>query len=141
MNLQKRPTGAKRSWVGIPFDSRMGEGPGEKDETPEQTEDGFLVLFHGTSKRGAQSIRKELLIRPDNLNSVGLATSPFGARTYAVMKQGPVLRVVLDPAALAGLDAMHEIGGSGRDQLLFQPLMRVGAWPGIPIREAKIYRA
>ena len=55
----------------------------------------------------------------DDFNMVGVTTTPGAAQTYAVMKGGPVLRLVVDRDWVASHDVRHEIGGSGKDQLLF----------------------
>jgi hypothetical protein len=127
-------------WAGFPFDIRLGEAPRETDSKPERNQAGQFILYHGTSREGARRIRREKMIRPDGLNAVGLATSAFGARTYAAMKGGPVLQVTVDPLELAGLDAGHEIGGSGRDQFLLRSGHHFGAWPGVRVGEVEVYR-
>lgn len=123
-------------WDQIPFAERMGEKPRERD-VPPQTSNGRLVFYHGTSPEAAERIAQEQMLRPDDLNVVGLATTPGQAQTFGVMKKGPVLRVEIDPQDLAPFTVTHEVGGSGHSQFLVhgEPLRE---WQGVPLQSVAV---
>ncbi len=128
------------SWAGIRWDERVSEQPREGEVAPERTRAGDFVLYHGTSKAGAESILRNRVITPDDLNFVGLATTPSQAQSYAAIKGGPVLRVYVSKEELQQFIAKHEIGGTGRNQLLFRPPRTPGGggplkpeWEGIRV--------
>ena len=141
-----------RSWAGFPLDLRTGERPREEiltkwgtvsrpgDIPPERTPEGHFILYHGTSRAGADAIRGGDRIRPDDIGSVGVTTVPGQAQTFASMKgrrgtsEAVVLRLVLDKDWLAQQRVTHEIGGSGHDQFLIDHPhgVRRRDWHGIP---------
>lgn len=114
-----------RSWLGFPFDPKVGEGPTPKDTAPERTPEGDFVLYHGTSLPAAKTILSERTLRPDDLGYVGVGTTADSVLTYACMKHSKagsaILRLVLCAAWLATQEIIHETGGSGRDQFLISP--------------------
>lgn len=96
----------------------------ERDQSPERTPEGDYIFYHGTSPEGAESIRQEGMIRPDDMNVVGLSTTPGQAQAYAAMKKGPVLRIIVKADDLAQFKIQREIGGSGRNQFDRWPAVR-----------------
>lgn len=127
----------RRSWEGFPFDERKQEGPRADDTPPERTSDGDFVMYHSTSPEAADAIRSENRLRPDDLGTVGLTTTPEAGRVYGIIHAGPnatTLRVTVSKDWLGQQRASHEIGGSGHDAFLIQPAhgqARAG-WSGIP---------
>lgn len=132
-----------RSWDGFPFDVVTGQVPNARDTAPERTGDGDFVLYHGTSRVGADAILAERRLAPDDLGCVGVTTLPGAAQVFASMKRGEVLRLVIDKEWLSTQKAVREIGGSGRDQFLIQPAdiydvrERRRSWPGVPVEAVK----
>jgi hypothetical protein len=120
------------NWEDVPFDERRQEAPRAADSPPKRADNGHLVFYHGTSPEGAKGILHNRHIFPDDINKVGLATSPGQAQVFGNMKKGPVLKVHVDPEDLKGLRVTHEIGGSGHSQFLFgaDPFKQ---WGGVPV--------
>jgi hypothetical protein len=131
-----------RSWEGVPFDQRTGQRPKPTDTAPQRTAEGDFIVYHGTSLSGAEQIRTEGWLRPDDFNCVGFATTPGQAQVFAAIKHGVVLRVTLPLAALAARRVVREVGGSGRDQFLVLPQHGSGLhprWPGLPVTQVELY--
>jgi hypothetical protein len=123
----------------MPWDEWHREGPTHRDIPPERTSNGDFIFYHGTSKDHANEIIREKRIRPDDMNCVGLGTTPSAVSTYALMKSmkkkmkggSVILRVIVKSETLANLTVGHECGGSGCNQFLFSTLDR--SWIGIPV--------
>lgn len=133
---RQRPIISSWEWEDVPFDKRQQEGPREADSPPERTDNGHLVLYHGTSSEGSKGILLNRHIFPDDMNRVGLCTTPGAAQVFGTMKKGPVLKVHVDPADLKGLRVQHEIGGSGSNQFLFGS-DALKSWGGVPVTHAE----
>lgn len=128
-------TAGANVWDGFPFDERTGQEPGDKDTSPERTDEGHFVLYHGTSPEGAESILKGRSFHPDDFGMVGFGTTPEAARIYGIMKSGPdakVIRAVIDKDWIAGQRATREIGGSGYNQFLVGGPHGHRDWEGVP---------
>lgn len=131
----------ERSFDGFPFDLRTGQQPNERDTAPERTSDGDFILYHGSSPAGAERIIADRELLPDDLGVVGVTTTPGAAQTFAAMKGGEVLRLVLDAGWLAQQSVMREVGGSGCNQFLVQSpdttVRMERRWAGIPSAAVK----
>jgi hypothetical protein len=129
-------TTGRHRWDDIRWDERSGQRPRAGEIAPERTAEGDFIFYHGTSEAGAKAIMRERLIRPDDLNMVGVSTTPSQARSYAAIKKGPVLKVWVPKDEIQRLIARHEIGGSGVNQILFRPPRESGGplrskWEGM----------
>ncbi|MDD5053633.1 MAG: hypothetical protein PHO27_12935 [Sulfuricurvum sp.] len=128
-------------WVNFPLRKDVGEQPNDKDVPPEVTR-GDFILYHGTSDIAAASIVKSKTIKPDDIGSVGIATTPIAAKTYATHKIGKgnkptILKMVIDKDWMVKQQVRHEIGGHGHSAFLIQPDYKLGIKATIPSEAIK----
>ena len=99
----------------------------------------YLAMYHGTDDRNAELIRRDRVLHPDDIGSIGLSSSPKGARGYAFRKAratGGIPTILKFDVRRGDLGAcigdlrsgertpvlMNEIGGSSPHLFLLKPL-------------------
>jgi hypothetical protein len=135
------------SWNNFPLRTDIGEQPSVKDVPPRVTKDGDFILYHGTSDVAADQIIQSRTIKADDIGSVGIATIPEAAQTYATHKIGEgkptILEVVVDKNWLSKQQLRHEIGGHGHSAFLINPDYKSKTKATIPpeaIKDVKVHK-
>jgi tRNA nucleotidyltransferase (CCA-adding enzyme) len=136
----------ERSWSNFPLRSDIGEQPTAKDVPPKVTGTGDFILYHGTSDIAAKQIIQSRIIKPDDIGSVGIATIPEAAETYATHKVGQgeptILELTVSKDWLSKQQLRHEVGGHGHSAFLIGPNYKLGIKATIPpeaIKSVQVY--
>jgi len=110
------------------------------DVPPQKTKNGDFILYHGTTDISAEEIIKTKTLKKDDIGSVGVTTTPNGARKFAGFKRKlgipTILKLTIDKEWMVKQKISHEVGGTGYNEFL----IRTDSIPPEAIKNIEIFK-